>query len=49
MASGLSATESTMGSRTELMRGEVRDSGSFSQSTSDEWASGVGTVAGSER
>ena len=47
IASGFSATESTIGLRTVFMRELVRDSGLFSQSTSAESASGVLIVAGS--
>ena len=47
IASGFSATESTIGFSTVLMSELVRDSGSFSQSTRLESASGVETVAGS--
>lgn len=47
IASGCSATESTMGFRTVFIRELVRDSGSFSQSTRAESASGVLMVAGS--
>lgn len=45
--SGLSATESTIGFNTVFMRELVSDSGSFSQSTRFESASGVAIVAGS--
>ena len=47
IASGFSATESTIGLRTVLIKELVRASGSFSQSTRFESASGVATVAGS--
>lgn len=48
MASGFSATASTMGFSTPLMMAlSERDSGSFSQSTSALSASGVGMAAGS--
>ena len=40
-ASGFPATESTIGFRAALMTWEVKESGSFSQSTSSELASGV--------
>jgi hypothetical protein len=47
IASGFSATESTMGFKTVFMREFVSDSGSFSQSMRLESASGVEMVAGS--
>ena len=47
MASGFSATASTMGSRTGRIALLVKDSGSFSQSRSPLSASGVGIPAGS--
>ena len=47
IASGCSATESTMGLRIVFISELVRDSGSFSQSTSAESASGVLIDAGS--
>jgi len=49
MESGFSATASIMGSRTALINALVRLSGSFSQSTSEECASGVVMDAGSLR
>ena len=48
-ASGFPATESTIGFRAALMTWEVKESGSFSQSTSSELASGVCIEAGSVR
>ena len=48
MASGLSATASTMGFKIGLINGFVSDSGSFSQSNNVPSASGVGIVAGSD-
>lgn len=47
MESGFSATESTIGFNTLLMSAFVKDSGSFSQSTRLESASGVLIDAGS--
>lgn len=48
IASGLSATASTMGFSTELTTGFVSASGSFSQSNRALWASGVAMLAGSD-
>ena len=48
-ASGFPATESTIGLRALLMTWDVKESGSFSHSTSSESASGVCIEAGSLR